>query len=382
MSRADSQDNPPAFSIFADYFDGVSARVQRVAVNLAGDQTAALVIAPPEGEAFEWPLDRLRALPDQAHKSSLTLGRSDDPLARLVITDPAAIAMLRRRCSTLSARAPVTGLGRLIGWGAGAVASVALIIGVLIPLMANQLAQLLPPEGEKALGDATFEQVRQALGQQGAAALRVCDGPKGAAALKLMQARLTDGLDLPYPLTVRVLQGEPVNAFALPGGYIVFFDGLFAAANSPDEVAAVMAHELGHVVARDPTRIALRSAGSIGVLGLLFGDFAGGGIALLLAERLVQANYTQAAEAAADRFAYDRLRGAGLRPDALAALFKTLKAQNPGAEAGGIVSHFSSHPALGDRIAAAEAASAGLSAARQPALTKAQWRALKGICRE
>lgn len=375
--------NPAAFSIVADYFDGASARVQRVAVTLT-DDSAALIITPPEQQAVNWPLTRLRALTDQAHQTSMILTLAGDPVARVIVTDQAAIAVLRRRCATLWDRAPVTGVGRLIGWGAGAVASVALIIGILIPLMANQLAELLPPEGEKALGDTTFEQVRRALGQQGAGALRICDGPKGTRDLDRMQARLTDQLDLPYPLTLRVLHGKPINAFALPGGYVVFFDGLFASAKSPDEVAAVFAHELGHVVARDPTRIALRSAGSIGVLGLLFGDFSGGGIALVLAEQLVQANYTQAAEAAADRFAHDRLRAVGLRPDALAALFRTLRDQNPEGDRGqsGIVSHFSSHPALGDRIAAAEAASLNLGTGHLPALTNTQWRDLKRICRE
>lgn len=66
----------------------------------------------------------------------------------------------------------------------------------------------------------------------------------------------------------------------MPGGLIILFRGLIDAAESSDEVAAVYAHELGHVVARDPTRIALRSAGSIGVLGLLLGDFAGGAVVL------------------------------------------------------------------------------------------------------
>ena len=169
-----------------------------------------------------------------------------------------------------------------------------------------------------------------------------------------------------------------INAFALPGGYVVFFDGLIQAAGSPDEVAAVFAHEIGHVAARDPTRIALRTAGSVGVLGLLFGDFAGGAVVLFLANRLVQAEYTQDAEASADAFAHERLRDAGLPPSALAGLFRTLRKEY--GDSDGIAAHFVSHPALGDRIAAAEAATEGMAATLVPSLTEDEWRALRGIC--
>jgi len=68
-------------------------------------------------------------------------------------------------------------------------------------------------------------------------------------------------------------------------GYVVFFRGLIDTTECPEELATVFAHEIGHVEARDPTRIALRSAGSIDVLGLLFGG-RGGALVLLLANGL------------------------------------------------------------------------------------------------
>jgi predicted Zn-dependent protease len=207
--------------------------------------------------------------------------------------------------------------------------------------------------------------------------LPTCEAPEGRAALDRMADRITAGVDLPYPLTVTVLDHEMVNAFALPGGHIVFFRGLIEAAETPEEVAAVFAHELGHVIARDPARGALRTAGSIGVLGLLFGDFAGGAAVLFLAERLIEASYSQGAEAAADAFAHDRLIATDLPPGALASFFTRLRDEHGDAE--GIVAHFLSHPQLGDRIARAEAAGAGQGPTR-PALTPSEWAALRAIC--
>lgn len=361
-------------TVFADFFDGESAVVRRVAVTL---EPATLVLAPPEGAALRWPLPELRAIADQASPRTLVLTATTHPLARLHLADADLRREIAARAPNLAKGQPVRGRGRVAAWAAAAVASVALIIFVLVPVMANQLAAILPPEGEKALGDATLDQIRSALDQTGLEGLPTCDAPAGRAALDSLTARITESVALPYPLTVTVLDHEMVNAFALPGGHVVFFRGLIEEAASAEEVAAVFAHELGHVVARDPARGALRTAGSIGVLGLLFGDFAGGAAVLFLAERLIEASYSQGAEAAADAFAHERLLAADLPPGALGTFFARLRDEHGDAE--GIVAHFLSHPQLGDRIARAEAAGAGQGPTR-PALDPAEWTALRAIC--
>ena len=197
-----------------------------------------------------------------------------------------------------------------------------------------------------------------------------------------MEARITADMNLETPLTVHVLDHPMVNAFALPGGYVVFFRGLIEEAGSAEEVAAVFAHEVGHVVARDPTRIALRSAGSIGVLGLLLGDFAGGAVVLFMAERIIRADYTQDAEAAADVFAHNALLAADLPPSAIATFFERLAAD--GETDAGLMQHFMSHPALGDRIEAARHAESHHfgedEAVFRPVLTDDEWFELQAIC--
>ncbi len=358
----------------AHYLDGHSAVLHPAAVTVAAPEITITL----DGETLHWPLDRLRAVPDQADSAEMILAQADDPVARLITRDPALIKAIRAQSPHLKKRPPIRGRRRLAGWAAAAVASVAVIIFGLVPLMANQLAEILPPEGERALGDATFEQIRSALDETGFGSLQICDRPDGVEALEKMQDRLTLFTDLPYPVTVHVLDHPMINAFALPGGYVVFFRGLIEAAETPEEVAAVFAHEIGHVVARDPTRIALRSAGSIGVLGLLLGDFAGGAVVLFLAERMIQATYTQDAEANADSFAHDTLAAAEIKPSALATMFERLR-QRYGDEEG-IVAHFMSHPALGDRIEAARQADALLTNKSRSILTREEWRALQDIC--
>jgi len=362
-------------SAYGDYFDGARARVQRVAVTVFPDR---LEFVPAEGNPQVWRAGELRAVPDQADPASLLLYRAGDRLARLDIADETIAAALRANAPQLNRRPPVEHKGRILGWAGGAVASVSLIIFVLVPVLANQLATLLPPAGEKALGDMTYEQIRTALGEGDLLPVETCEAPEGLAALDAMLDRLDPGDDLPYPLEVTVLDHGLVNAFALPGGRVVMFRGLIEQASGPDEVAAVLAHEIGHVVNRDPTRDALRLAGSIGVLGLLFGDFAGGTVVLLLANELINAQYSQASESGADDYAHGLLNAAGLPPAALGTFFQRLRDEYGDAE--GIYAHFSSHPQMTARIEAALAAGAGRSGETVPALNDRQWQALSLIC--
>lgn len=362
------------FASEGNYFDGIHP-VER-AVTMRFDEAAAgLIIDLGEGDTITWPFKALRRLPDQAGSADIMLAKApwDDP-ARLLL--PAVdLRILRSRASGLDRRRPTQRRGRLAILGLAAVASVSLMLAVLIPLLADKLAEILPAEGEVALGEATLDHVRSALDDTGLGLLPVCEAEAGRAALGALESRLGVGI----PVRLQVLDHPMVNAFALPGGLVVIFRGLLDAADTPEEVAAVLAHEVGHVAARDPTRIALRSAGSIGVLGLMFGDFAGGAMVLFLTERIISADYTQAAEAAADAYAHALLIEADLSPAALADLFERLLGDV--GQAPPIVQHFLAHPAMADRIDAARAAVPEGFQAR-PALSPEDWAALLSICAE
>lgn len=354
----------------AHYFDGDTPVAQPAGLQIAG---AMLEIGLPNDRIIEWPLAEIRRVPDSAASSNAVLRWTGDPLARLILKDPAIL----RQMPKLNRRAPPKGRGRLAAWALAAVAAVAVQIGVLVPLLADSLAAYIPAQGERALGETTFGQIRKALDETGLNPIEVCEQAKGSAALAGLVETLTAGQEFRQDVTVSVLDHEMINAFALPGGYVVLFRGLIEAAGGPDEVAAVLAHEIGHVVSRDPTRHALRSAGSIGVLGLLFGDFAGGAAVLFLTERLISAQYSQDAESAADEFAHDTLEQAGVSPAALGDMFENMRRKH--GDSDGVAAHFLSHPSLGQRIAAAEAA-ANAEADYVPSMSDDDWDALRNIC--
>jgi Zn-dependent protease with chaperone function len=356
------------------YFDGDAPVPQRVTL-MVDRAEGVLKIGLPDSEHAEvrWPLGAIRQLDDTAGLDGVILRWTADPLARLHLRDPKFLYAMPH----LKRASPPKGRGRLAAWAVGAVAAVALQIGVLVPLLADRLATFVPPAGERALGEATFDQIRAALAGTGLPPLPVCEGAAGMAAFEEILVALGVERGTDAAIKLFVLDHEMVNAFALPSGYVVFFRGMIDAAQSPNEIAAVLAHEVGHVERRDPTRHALRSAGSIGILGLLFGDFAGGAAVLFLTEQLISASYSQGAETGADEFAYGMLEEAGISPAALGDMFERLRDEYGDAE--GVVAHFLSHPTLTSRIDQSRAV-ARPDFRYLDVISDAQWRDLKRVC--
>lgn len=363
----------------ARYFDGKSARSHAVEVRLDARFGAQVLVVEGYGtDEILWPTSELREMTEQARDEGIVLSLGQDGIARLIVPHGEKEDLIRSVSPNLGKRQVSRRMWRNIGiWAGGAVAAVLLIMFVIVPGLANTLAGMLPVEREVAIGNQAIRQISRFLG--GTEENLTCTGGEGQKALEKMTARLVARQQIDYPLDVRVFDHGMVNAFAVPGGHVVLFDGLLKAAASPEEVAGVLAHELGHVVNRDPTRLTLRTAGSVGILGMVFGDFAGGALALVLAEQLISASYSQDAESEADRFAHETLAAAELPTEPLALFFQKLKDKYGDSE--GIMSHLASHPDLGGRAAAARAADTVGEAGFEPILTEAEWTALKAICK-
>ena len=366
----------------ARFFDGFSAGRHEVHVALSDDRQAILITGDTLPEPLRWRLMDLRALKDTGHTDRLTLTRhveTDDEAprdpARLVIHDAEVIAWLHRTRPGLFRTDLQRGTWRKIGiYAAGAVAAAGLMLFVILPAMANTLAQIIPVEREIAFGKTVVNQMERVLGRRDGS-LR-CTDPAGRAALDKMLARLTDGRDMQYDIGLMVFDHEMVNAFAAPGGQVVILRGLLDTAQGPDEVAGVLAHEIGHVESRDATRHALRTAGSAGLLTMVLGDFTGGAAIALVGEQLITAAYTRDAEAAADVFALDMLRDARVDAGGFARFFDELD-DLEGIE---LPAYLRSHPVTAERADQARDFAREQSGTR-PILSETEWQALKSICR-
>lgn len=362
----------------ADYFDGQTADRRIVTVRFGAE---SLTLYDDEGApVVAWPLATIRRLPGApSSRKELRLIPNFESVERLVLRDPPMIAAIEQVCTGLDKnRPPRRGMVRRLAlWSAGAVASILLILFVLAPMLADTVADLIPPESEVAFG----ARIAQQIEAQGAplAGIRpggVCETEEGLAALAKMTARLENVADAHVPFTVKVLRGDLVNAFALPGGHMYFMQGLLENAASAEEVAGVLAHEIGHVVGRDPTRHVMRSFASGVVISTVLGDFMGGFLIIALANAAVDASYTREAESAADQTALSLLKSADLPAAPLAGFFARLREQY-----GDTDSYLSTHPTSASReqvfLSAADPAPGSFA----PVLSDAEWAALRDICR-
>ncbi|MEX2519174.1 MAG: M48 family metallopeptidase [Paracoccaceae bacterium] len=358
------------------YFDGATAAAREVVVRF-GDASLILMTAD-DTPITHWSLAGLRNVGGGAGALSLTPDHESDE--RLLITDEYMTAAIRAVCPSLSERRKTPGprWRKAALWAAAALGSIYLIIFHLAPALSDQLAELIPPEAEIAMGE---EMARQFASFIAEGEPRFCGegGGQGGLALQKLVRRVSTGADAHVPLTVRVFDHPMVNAFALPGGQILLFRGMIRAADSPEAVAGVLAHEIGHVAARDPTRLTLRSAGTAGLIGLLLGDFTGATVTVALSEALLRSGYQRDAETTADGFAARLLAREGLPTTPLAGFFLSLKAQSGGGAA--LFSHLSSHPDLDGRTQAMRDADTIGDAPYEPALTDQEWVALRNICR-
>lgn len=372
---------PAAPAVSAILFDGHSAVDHTVELRLDAAGLSLIGADGADGAVRErWPIATIRRAPgSRLLRGELRLARGELGLARLVVNDAAMIDAIENACPDLDRRPKSEGrlLRRLGFWAGGAVASVLLILFVIAPRLADTIAPMIPPEREAAFGQRMADEIlKNGSVLFGGDAKGACGDPAGVQALAALTAKLEAVARAHVPLTVRVMQADVANAFALPGGQIIVLDGLLKAADSPGEVAGVLAHEIGHVIARDSSRNVLRSFASGAVISYMLGDFAGGFLVQFLIEAAVNARYTREAEAAADRTALRLLSEANLPIRPLAGFFRKL-----GAEHGDNDGYFSTHPTNSAREQAILAAADARVGDGEPALSEAQWRALQAICR-
>ncbi|HEU4710491.1 MAG TPA: M48 family metallopeptidase [Pyrinomonadaceae bacterium] len=168
--------------------------------------------------------------------------------------------------------------------------------------------------------------------------------------------------DAKVPFTIKVIDSDEVNAFALPGGFFYVNKGLLLAADNEAELAGVMAHEIAHVAARhaveNQTKASLLEyaalGGSIflgGIPGLIYQNTAGIGLLGIFMK------FSRGAEEEADKLGVQYMYAAGYDPGAMATMFEKLEAKNK-KKPGFISRAFASHPAPPDRRASSLALAA------------------------
>jgi predicted Zn-dependent protease len=161
--------------------------------------------------------------------------------------------------------------------------------------------------------------------------------------------------DAKVPFTIKVVQDDEINAFALPGGFFYVNTGLIEAADDEAELAAVMGHEIAHVAARHATENAAKGelANIASIPLIMVGGPAGYGLqqAAGFLVPLQFLHFSRANESEADYLGLQYMYKAGYDPSAFVSMFEKLEAKETN-RAGSVSKMFSTHPATADRIEA------------------------------
>jgi Zn-dependent protease with chaperone function len=233
----------------------------------------------------------------------------------------------------------------------GVVASVALAIVFGIPALARVTAAAISPELDRQLGEHALETLDGLVLQPSVLP------PDEQARWRRVFAEVAGDVsgDWDFRLELRASRKLGANALALPSGIVVVTDDLIALAENDNEVRAVMAHEVGHVVNRHTLRMLLQQSVT-GLLSLaLIGDISStSSLVAALPAVLVSATHSRQFESEADDFAFEWLDRHRIPRRYFAAMLKSLEEQ--GREESGQISYLSSHPLTADRIAKAEEA--------------------------
>jgi beta-barrel assembly-enhancing protease len=348
----------------ARYYDGVTAQVIEVGAKW-GIGELLIYRTTDFSIVARWRLEDIVVLGDSEHEAipAVSVAGSD---ARLIVVDPALRAELGRVAYLAALVAPRPPPGRRIAkFGTALVLLVAAFWGV-VDYGSEYAAPLVPYRLQAKLGREVRNEIVRGR--------TLCTGADGLAAINGLANRLARAGDLGHPVEMTVVKGGPVNAFTLPGGYLVFYSQLIDEAKDGEEVAGVLAHEIGHAVNEHPIKGLTRQYGVNLLLSLLTGGYSdlgtlGSGGGLLLALR-----NGRSFERSADATGIKLLEKRGLRADGMSRFFEQLLKHQP-TDPALLLGIWSDHPPTAERIAATKRPPTSL-----PPFSPQEWKALRSVC--
>ncbi len=354
----------------ARYADGRAAITKPASFDIGAD---ALTIEAA-GVRLTWAYAELRRADDD--NGEIMLKRTPDTGERLIFAAGDAAEALRAAAPNLfTPRAQGVESRALVGGLTGAAFCLAAAFLIGVPLAAEPLAQIMPAQYQQQIGAIARAQVE---GMSDA-----CEGDEEAnilltdLAFRFLQASHSPNIALRDSIEVTIVSAPFPNAFALPDNSIVITDQLIAAADHPDEIAGVLAHEVAHIDHHHVMANVIRNVGAGVFFDIVFGGAGLGQAAAIASVNLAALRYSRDDETEADGAALDYLDAAGIDPGALARFFDRMAEITGERTQSDIPTLLSTHPATAERAATARARA---RPGQAPALSAAAWRTIRGTC--
>lgn len=352
--------------INARYFDGRTAIAHDAQVDIGADT----LVIEAAGDRHIWRYPELRRADDG--NGRIILKRKPDSGERISLEMDATAALRAVAPNLFKPHAQgVERPGVVVGVVAVAWSIAALFL-VGVPYAADPIARYMPAHYREQIGDVAWAQVDNFS--------QYCDDSDEAEAiLNGVAFRIMEASDVAQrdQIWITIVDAPIPNAFALPDNSIIVTDELIAMAEHPDEVVAVLAHEIAHIERNHVMQGIVRQIGAGIFFDVMFGG-AGAGQAIALASmNLSSLRYTRDDETEADTRGFAFLDAAGINPGPIAALFDRLSEMMQERERGEFPAILSSHPANRERAANARARA---RPDLPPSLDQRQWAIVRQAC--
>jgi Zn-dependent protease with chaperone function len=349
------------------FFDGESASAQSVTVEVDSD---SIVIASRDStNVTERTFSKSSSLPQLRLDGSYEILL--DKVARVVLTGKNVESWMRENNLRIRSRTTVPRRWSLTSLAALSLFSVSFIALLLwsVPQCAVVFVPLIPISAEEEIGEHMHKSIVKNLKGE-------CSNREAQVAVQRFVNRLLKESGSRRKVRVTLVNSPTLNAFAVPGGNIYVLRGIIKAASSGNELAAVIAHELGHVTKRHilkslTQQIGLRVVATYLSAGLdTIGDAS-----LFLSSHLIGFSYSRGNESEADLVGMEFLKDAGIDSRGAASFFTHIK-EKLGDPTNGIGGYLATHPSHTERIEAL----LPIETSGKDAFTVEEWRVIKSEC--
>lgn len=325
----------------ASYYNGDNKDGYEASVTLGNTSLHITYQNKTQTLTSEWPVDNIFCN-DFSENSPLVLRLGNAAKEYLVIDDTNFAAELRQSYPNAHFHKQnrsfiySSAFVGLLAMGAVLIGALAMLYFVVLPASAEKMAEQVPEEWEKKLGEMSYSNLVQPASVDSIRTAYIND----------FYSQLN--YKSPYYITVTVVNEDVVNAFALPGGRIVVYKGMLNQLDSYEQLSALLAHETSHIHLKHSTKSIFRSLSASVLLSILFSDAGSAGSELILqADQLKQLGYSRALEEEADVHGLELMKSQNISPNGMMQLFDKLKEQEKG---NSTPQFLSTHPLTSTRI--------------------------------
>lgn len=329
------------------YFNGQSSKPNSVRIELRYDSIFFEDETDfPLTKEIEIPVKDLENI-DFSSSGELQLKFGTFPYQTLMIEDAQSIALFKEKYPqaippSIYSRVLQGSVLKVIGFSLISLVSVVFVyVNFIGPFIAEKAVNLVPRVAEIKLGEKMSEPLFATL---------EIDSVKSEQLTAFFE---TAGFKSDYPIELHVVDEPVVNAFAVPGGKIVIYQGILDAFETWEELAAVLGHELAHVEKRHSLKQMSRELSTYLVFSILTSDASG--VAAVLVENafmIKNMSNSRSMETEADEVGFEYLQALNINPDGMVKLFEALQKEHPDLDGNmqKVLEVLSTHPLTQDRI--------------------------------